>query len=95
MQSSNLRTQPRTALAVVSESSPGPGTRKGIFFLILAFGVFPLGVFLDRFFAPASAAHWILPIACFVVYLILSRKAILAWRPDADRLWRNKEGKLR
>jgi hypothetical protein len=88
MEGSNLKTPPRAVLTVVSESSPRRRARKGIFFLIVAFGVFPAGLFLDRFFPRASAAHWILPLACFAAYVFLARKAVLAWRPDADRLWR-------
>ena len=88
MQGSNLKQPPRAGLTVVSESSPRRSARKGIFFLIVAFGVFPSGLLFDRLFPRASAAHWVLPLVCFAAYVLLARKAVLAWRPDVDRLWR-------
>jgi hypothetical protein len=95
MQRSNPTPPPRATLTVVPSFTPRRGARKGIFFLIVAFGVFPAGILLDRFFLRPSAAHWILPLACFAAYLFFARKAVLAWRPDADRLWKKRERNLK
>jgi len=88
MQGSSLRTPPRAAFKVVSDSAPRRRTHRGMFYLIVAFVLFPAGLFLDGFFPRASAAHGILPFVCFAAYVFFARKAVLAWRPDADRLWR-------
>lgn len=44
---------------------------------------------------PSVGQAWLFPVLSFAGYLFFGRKAVLAWKPDADRLWRRGSGRLR
>ena len=82
------------------ESIAGPrarrqALRRGILFWALGFGCFGAGMFLQALLRPFESERWILPVLSFAGYLFCARKAVLAWKPDPDRLWRRGSGRFR
>jgi hypothetical protein len=55
---------------------------------VFAFGSVLLGAYSGATSSPASPWQWIAPLAGFGGYLLFSRAAIRAARPDWDEVWR-------
>jgi hypothetical protein len=68
---------------------------RGVLFWALAFGCFGAGMLLQALLRPSEGEGWLFPVLSFAGYLFFGRKAILAWRPDPDRLWRRGPGRFK
>lgn len=81
------------------ESIAGPRARReglwrGILFWALGFGCFGAGMLLQALLRTSEGETWLFPTLSFAGYLFCARKAVLAWKPDPDRLWRRGPGRF-